>query len=136
MKKKCSLMMVVVLGAVLLTAGMAAAVKYPNLVGTWSGTVYFAGWDESGGFFNAPFVFSYNIQSEDLATGNVYGLQNGSYPFTGHVSTNKTLTLVEYGASGNYRILTAKVTGTKMYGTMQHFLPGHIDTGTFTLKKE
>jgi len=136
MKKKYSLMMVVVFAGVLLTTGMAAAAKYPNLVGTWSGPVYFVGWDESGGFFNATFVFSYNIQSEDPATGNFLGLRNGFFPFTGHVSTNKTVTLIEYGASGDYRILTAKVTRTTISGTMQHFLPGHIDTGTFTLKKE
>lgn len=134
MKKQFCVAMVVA-AVVLLTAGMATAKNPINLVGTWSGVVHFAGWN--GSFYYVDFVFSYEIQDQDPATGNFYGLQNGAYPFTGNVATNKVVTIIERGATdGNIRIVTGKVSGNKITGTMQHFLSGQVDTGTFTLYKE
>lgn len=133
MKKQfCVAMMVVAL--VLLTAGMTAAKSPMNLVGTWSGTVNFVGYN--GSFYYTAYVFSYEIQDQDPATGNFYGLESDFYPFTGNVSASKIVTIVEYGAAGDYRIITGKVSGTKMIGTMQHFMPGQVDTGTFTFYKQ
>jgi hypothetical protein len=128
--------MVLALGLVLLTAGMAAAAKYPNLIGTWSGQVDFAGYSDSGGFYYASAPFSFNIQSQDPTTGNFYGLESGYFPFTGNVSTNKIITIIYIDANGGYRFITGKVQGSKISGTMQHFRPGSIDTGKFTLIKE
>jgi hypothetical protein len=136
MKKRLCVAMVV--AVVLLTAGMTAAAKskYPNLIGTWSGTVYFVGWNNSTQFYYDPYVMSFDIQDEDLTTGNFYGIQNGSYPFTGNVATNKIFTIIEYGTAGAYRIITGKVTGKKMTGTMQHFKSDQVDTGTFTFYEQ
>jgi hypothetical protein len=117
-------------------AGVAMAANHPNLIGTWSGVVNFVGWNNSVQFYGVDFVFPFEIQDQDPATGNFYGLRSGSYPITGNVSTNKIVTIVEYGDVGEYRILTGKVSGKKMTGTMQHFLPGQVDTGTFTFYKE
>jgi hypothetical protein len=134
MKKQfCVAMMVVAL--VLLTAGMTMAKSPMYLVGTWGGVVSFAGYN--GSFYYVDFVFSYEIQEQDFDTGNFYGFEfAGSYPFTGNVSTNKVVTIIVYGGAGEYRIITGKVSGKKMTGTMQHFLPGQVDTGTFTFYKE
>jgi len=139
MKKQfCMAMMVVTV--VLLTAAMTTAASHKNLMGTWDAMVNFVGWDSSNPdpdkFYFSPNFFSYEIQDEDLATGNFYGLRNGFYPFTGNVSINKKVTIIEYGADAEYRILTGTVSGKKMTGTMQHFKSGHIDTGTFTFYKE
>ena len=139
MKKQfCMAMMVV--AVVLLTAGMTAAANHKNLIGTWSGTVNFVGWNSTNPdpdkFYYAAYVFTYEIQDEDLATGNFYGLEIDYYPFTGNVATDKTVTIIQWGAAGDYRILTGKVSGKKMSGTMQHFKPGQVDTGTFTFYKE
>ena len=130
--------MVVVAAVVLLTAGMTAAAnsKYPNLIGTWSGTVNFVGWNSSSQFYYVPYVRSYEIQDQDLTTGNFYGLAIDYYPFTGNVATNKIVTIIEYGDAGDYRIITGKVTGNKMTGTMQHFKSDQVDTGTFTFTKQ
>jgi hypothetical protein len=139
MKKHfCVAMMVFAL--VLSTAGMTTAANYKNMVGTWKGTVYFVGWNsshpENGGFYNAVYEFTYEILSEDFTTGNFYGLRGDDYPFTGNVATNKKITIIEYGAAGEYRILTGTVSGKKMSGTMQHFKSDQVDTGTFTFYKE
>ena len=136
MKKHfCVAMMVV--AVVLSTAGMAAAANHKNMVGTWSGIVNFVGWNSEGGFYYTNNVlFIYLIQNEDFTTGNFYGLEADYYHFTGNVATNKRVTIIEYGDAGEYRILTATVSGKKMSGTMQHFKPGQIDTGTFTFYKE
>ena len=135
MKKHfCVAIMVVVV--VLLTAGMTTAANHKNMVGTWRGTVNFVGWNDSTGFYDTFYVFTYEILSEDFTTGNFYGLQNGVNPFTGNVATNKTVTIIEYGGAGEYRILTGKVSGKKMSGTMQHFMSDQVDTGTFTFYKE
>jgi hypothetical protein len=139
MKKQfCVAMMVVAAAVVLLTAGMTMAANHPNLIGTWSGVVNFVGWNSSANpqFYYVDFVFSYEIQDQDPVTGDFYGMQNGSYPFTGNVATNKVVTILEYGADGNTRIVTGKVSGKKITGTMQHFLPGQVDTGTFTFYKQ
>ena len=135
MKKHLCVAVMVVVAVVLLTVGMTRAANHPNLVGTWSGVVNFVGWNTTE-FYYVDFVFTYEIQDEDLATGNFYGLQNGFYPFTGNVATNKVVTIIEYGADGNYRILTGKVSGKKITGTMQHFKSDQVDTGTFTFYKE
>ena len=135
MKKHfCVAMMVLAL--VLSTAGMTAAANNKNMVGTWSGVVNFVTWNSVSGFDYVDFVFTYLIQNEDFTTGNFYGLQNGSYPFTGNVAINKRVTIIEYGNAGEYRILTGTVSGRKMSGTMQHFKPGQVDTGTFTFYKQ
>ena len=131
----------IVVAVVLLTAGMTTAANHKNMVGTWSGRVDFVGWNGSiqppeDQFYYDWFTFTYEILSEDFTTGNFYGLQNGFYPFTGNVATNKRVTIIEYGADGEYRILTGTVSGKKMSGTMQHFKPGQIDTGTFTFYKD
>jgi hypothetical protein len=136
MKKQYCVAMMVVAAVVLLTAGMTTAANHPNLIGTWSGTVNFVGWNSSSLFYYTANVFSYEIQNQDLATGNFYGIEFGIYPFTGNVATNKIVTIVEYGADGDYRILTGKVSGNKMSGTMQHFKSDQVDTGTFTLYKQ
>jgi len=137
MKKQfCVAMMVVVV--VLLAAGMTTAASHKNMVGTWSGTVYFVGWNSTAPepFYYVPYVFTYEILSEDFTTGNFYGQLDGYYPFTGNVATNKRFTIIEYGAAGEYRILTGKVSGKKMSGTMQHFMSEQVDTGTFTFYKQ
>ncbi len=139
MKKQfCVTMMV--LAVVLSTAGMTTAASHKNMVGIWEGTVYFVGWNglypEGEQFYYVPYVFTYEILSEDFATGNFYGLQTGFYPFTGNVATNKRVTIIVYEADGEYRILTGTVSGKKMSGTMQHFKFDQVDTGTFTLYKE
>jgi hypothetical protein len=136
MKKQFCMAMMVVVAVVLLTAGMTAAANHKNLIGTWSGTVNFVGWNSSDGFYYAAYVFTYDIQDEDLATGNFYGLEIDQYPFTGNVATDKTVTIIQWGAAGDYRILTGKVSGKKMSGTMQHFKPDQVDTGTFTFYKQ
>ncbi len=137
MKKQfCVAMMVV--AVVLLTAGMTTAANHTNLIGTWSGTVNFVGWNSTANphFYYAAYVFTYEIQDEELATGNFYGLESDYYPFTGNVATNKTVTIIQYGTAGDYRILTGKVTGKKMTGTMQHFKSDQVDTGPFTFYKQ
>ena len=139
MKKQfCVAMMV--LAVVLLTAGTTMAANHKNMVGTWSGTVNFVGYNssypEQDQFYYVPFIFTYEILSEDFTTGNFYGLQNGFYPFTGNVATNKRITIIEYGADGEYRILNATVSGRKMSGTMQHFKSDQVDTGAFTFYKQ
>jgi hypothetical protein len=134
MKKQFCVAMVV--AVVLLTAGMSTAANHKNLIGTWSGTVNFVGWNSSSDFYYAAYVFTYEIQDEDLATGNFYGLEIGAYPFTGNVDTNKKVTIIQYGAAGDYRIITGKVSGKKMSGTMQHFKSDQVDTGTFTFYKQ
>ncbi|MGZ3534311.1 MAG: hypothetical protein ACXU9K_03720 [Thermodesulfobacteriota bacterium] len=137
MKKQfCVAMMVV--AAVSLTAGVTTAKSPMNLVGNWNGTVNFVGWNSSANpqFYYVDFLFPFEIQSQDPATGNFYGLESGFYPFTGNISTNKIVTIIEYGANGDYRIITGKVTGKKMTGTMQHFKSDQVDTGTFTFYKE
>jgi hypothetical protein len=135
MKKHfCVAMMVLAL--VLSTAGMTAAANHRNMVGTWSGVVNFVTWNSVSGFDYVDFVFTYLIQNEDFTTGNFYGVQNGFYPFAGNVATNKRVTIIEYEADGEYRILNGTVSGKKMSGTMQHFKPGQVDTGTFTFYKE
>ena len=141
MKKQFCMAMMVVVAVVLLTAGMTAAANHKNLIGTWSGTVNFVGWNGSypvvpDQFYYAAYVFTYEIQNEDLATGNFYGLEIDSYPFTGNVATNKTVTIIQYGDAGDYRILTGTVSGKKMSGTMQHFKSDQVDTGTFTFYKQ
>ena len=131
----CVAMMV--LAVVLLTAGMTAAANHKNMVGTWSGIVNFVSWSSEGGFYYTNNVlFIYLIQNEDFTTGNFYGLEADYYHFTGNVATNKRVTIIEYEGPGEYRILTGTVSGKKMSGTMQHFKPGQIDTGTFTFYKE
>jgi hypothetical protein len=135
MKKQfCVAMMVV--AVVVLTAGMTTAANHKNLIGTWSGAVNFVGWNSSSQFYYTAYVFSYEIQDEELATGNFYGLESGFYPFTGNVTIDKKVTIIEYGAAGDYRILTGKVSGNKMSGTMQHFLSDQVDTGSFTFYKQ
>jgi hypothetical protein len=136
MKKQFYMAMMTVVAVVLLTAGMTAAANHKNLIGTWRGAVYFAGWNSLEGFYYVDFVFTYEIQDEDLATGNFFGIQNGVNQFTGNVATNKRVTIIEYGAAGEYRILTATVSGRKMTGTMQHFKSDQVDTGTFTFYKQ
>jgi hypothetical protein len=79
---------------------------------------------------------SFEIQDEDPATGNFYGLLVGFYPLTGNVSTNKIVTIIWYGAAGDYTILTGKVSGNKMTGTTQHFKSDQVDTGTFIFYKQ
>jgi hypothetical protein len=136
MKKRLFVAMVV--AVLLLTAGMTAAAtsKYPNLVGTWSGTVHFVGWNDASQFYSVSGGMSYAIQGQDSATGNFHGLLSDYYPFTGNVATNKNLTIIVYGNAGEFRIITGKVTGNKMTGTMQHFKSDQVDTGTFTFFKQ
>jgi hypothetical protein len=137
MKKQfCVAMMV--LAVVLSTAGMTSGADHKNMVGTWKGTVYFVGWNSNPSiqFYNDAYEFTYEIQSEDFTSGNFYGIQNGVNQFTGNVATDKRVTIIEYGNPGEYRILTATVSGKKMSGTMQHFKSDQVDTGTFTLYKE
>ena len=143
-KQFCVAMMV--LAVVLLMAGMTTAANHKNMVGTWSGIVNFVGWNssypEDEGFYYDEYVFTYEILSEDFPTGNFYGLETGYYPFTGNVATNKRVTIIVYEDAGEFRILTGTVSGKKMYGTMQHYIPAtvdtpaQVDTGTFTLYKE
>jgi len=136
MKKRLFVAMVV--AVLLLTAGMSADAKskYPNLVGTWSGTVNFVGWNSTSEFYYVPHVLSLEIQNQDQNTGNFYGVRFGPYPFTGNVATSKIVTIIEYGNAGEFRIITGKVTGNKMTGTMQHFKSDQVDTGTFTFSKQ
>ena len=137
MKKQfCVAMMV--LAVVLLTVGMTTAANHKNMVGTWEGTVYFVGWNSSvpEPYYYVPHVFTYEILSEDFATGNFYGLEVGFYSFTGNVATNKRVTIIVYEGTGEYRILTGTVSGRKMSGTIQHFKSDQVDTGTFTLYKQ
>ena len=137
MKKQfCVAMMVLVV--VLSTAGMTTAASHKNMVGTWSGVIHFVGWNSLAPepFYYVAFEFTYLIENEDFTTGNFYGVQNGVNQFTGNVATNKRVTIVEYGNPGVYRILTATVSGKKMSGTMQHFKPDQVDTGTLTLYKQ
>ena len=137
MKKQfCVALMALVV--ILSTAGMTTAASHKNMVGTWKGTVYFVGWNSSAPepFYYVPYVFTYEILSEDFTTGNFYGQRNEYYPFTGNVATNKRITIIEYGDAGEYRILTATVSGKKVSGTTQHFKPDQVDTGTFTFYKQ
>ena len=137
MKKQfCMAMMVLTL--VLLTAGMTVAANHKNMVGTWSGIVNFVGWNSSAlePFYYVPYVFSYEILNEDFTTGNFFGQRDDYYPFTGNVATNKRVTIIEYGADGEYRVITATVSGRKMTGTMQHFKSDQVDTGAFTFYKQ
>jgi len=125
------------LAVVLLAAGMTAAANHKNMVGTWSGIANFVTWNSEGGFYYTNNVlFTFLIQNEDFTTGNFYGLEADAYPFTGNVATNKRVTIIEYEGAGEYRILTGTVSGKKMTGTMQHFKPTQVDTGTFTFYKE
>jgi hypothetical protein len=135
MKKQFCIAFVVVV--LLLTAGITSAAKFPDLVGSWSGTVNFVGWNSAADpqFYYAPYVFTYEIENQDPATGNFYGHELGR-PFTGNVSTNKVVTIIEYETAGEYRVITGKVTGKKIKGTMQHFMPNQVDTGTFILEKQ
>jgi len=132
------LCMALVVAAVLLTAGMTSAANFPNLVGSWNGTVNYVGWNSTAdpNFYYVSYLFPIEIQSQDPATGNFYGLELNYYPFTGNVSTKKVVTIIVYGAAGEYRIITGKVTGKKITGTMQHFKSDQVDTGTFTLEKQ
>ncbi len=136
--KRCLGVAMVVALVVVLTAGVAAAAgSHPNLAGNWTGTGNFVGWN--GGFYTITIGWNFDIQNEDTTTGNFYGLENGDRPFTGNVATNKVVTIIQYDGSGNHHIFTGKVTGKKMMGTVQHFLPGspgQIDTGTLTLIKQ
>ena len=127
-----------VLVVILSTAGMTTAASHRNMVGTWSGIVNFVGWNSAAPepFYYVPHVFTYEILNEDFTTGNFYGQRDDYYPFTGNVATNKRVTIIEYGAAGEYRILTGTVSGKKMSGTMQHFKSDQVDTGTFTFYKE
>ncbi len=135
MKKQFCVAMMVMAAVVLLAVSISTAKSPMNLVGTWTGVVSFAGWN--GSFYYVDFEFSYEIQNQDPTTGNFYGLEfAGPYPCTGNISTNKVVSIIVYGAAGEYRIVTGKVSGKKMTGTMQHFTPTQVDTGTFTFYKE
>jgi len=135
MKKILSMILVFVVSLSL--AGVAMAANHADLIGTWSGTVHFVIWNVSTQFSYTDLVFTYEIQDEDPATGNFYGLETpGGYPFTGNVATNKIVTIIEWFTSGEFRIFTGKVTGKTISGTVQHFHPNQIDTGTFTLSKQ
>ena len=114
--KKQFCIAIVIVAVLLLTAGMTSAAKFPDLVGNWSGRADFAGWNSTAdpNFYYAAYEWTFEIQSQDPATGNFYGLRLDYYPFTGNVSTNKVVTIIEYGADGEYRILTGKVTGKKI----------------------
>jgi len=134
-KQFCVAMLVLI--ALLSPAGLAMAANHKNMVGTWSGIANFVTWNSEGGFYYTNNVlFTFLIQNEDFTTGNFYGLEADAYPFTGNVATNKRVTIIEYEGAGEYRILTGTVSGKKISGTMQHFKPGQIDTGTFTFYKE
>jgi hypothetical protein len=134
-KQFCVAMLVLI--ALLSTAGLTMAANHKNMVGTWSGIANFVTWNSEGGFYYTNNVlFTFLIQNEDFTTGNFYGLEADAYPFTGNVATNKRVTIIEYEGAGEYRILTGTVSGKKISGTMQHFKPGQIDTGTFTFYKE
>jgi hypothetical protein len=125
-----------ILALVLGLAGASLAGGPPNVVGTWSGSINFAIWDQTGGFANDHYWFSFEIQNQDPISGNFHGLQN-TRPFTGNVSKNKVVTLIQRSNSGDdFAILTGKLSGKTITGTMQHWTPTHIDTGTFTLTKE
>ncbi len=136
--KRCLGVAMVVVAVVLLTGGVAAAKSPPNLVGDWVGTASFVGWN--GSFYYVLGGWGFDIQNQDPVTGDFYGIEHYTHiPITGNVATNKVVTIITYGGSGNCHIFTGKVTGTKMIGTMQHFLPGspgQIDTGTLTLIKQ
>jgi hypothetical protein len=135
--KKQFCIAIVIVAVLLLTAGMTSAAKLPNLVGTWSGGIHFVGWNSAADpqFYYASYAFTYEIENQDPATGNFYGHESG-YPFTGNVSTNKVVTIIEYETAGEYRIITGKVSGKKITGTMQHWKPDQVDTGTFVLEKQ
>ena len=137
MKKILLLMLAIVVS--LSFTGVAMAANPPNLIGTWSGTVHFVIWNNiSSQFSYTDLVFTYEIQDQDPDTGNFYGLDNSlpPFPFTGNVATNKIVTIIEYFTAGEFRIFTGKVTGKKISGTVQHFHPDQIDTGTFILYKQ
>ena len=144
--KKHFCLATMVLAVVLSTAGMTAAANHKNMVGTWKGTVSFVGWNssypENEGFYYDEYVFTYEIMSEDFATGNFYGLETNYYHFTGNVATNKRVSIIVYEDAGEYRILTGTVSGKKMSGTMQHYKPANVDTpaqvdtGAFTFYKQ
>ncbi len=136
--KKIRLPMLVIVVSLSL-AGVAMAANPPKLIGTWSGTVHFVIWNNiSSQFSYTDLVFTYEIQDQDPATGNFYGLDDSvpTYPFTGNVATNKIVTIIEYFTAGEFRIFTGKVTGKKISGTVQHFHPDQIDTGTFIFYKQ
>jgi hypothetical protein len=136
--KKQFCIAIVMVTVLLLTAGMTSAASFPNLVGNWSGRADFVGWNSIAvpNFYYAAYEWTFEIQNQDSATGNFYGLRLDFYPFTGNVSTKKIVTIIEYGAAGEYRILTGKVTGKKIIGTMQHFKSDQVDTGTFVLEAQ
>jgi hypothetical protein len=131
MSKKLWTAAILALGLVLVMAGMAAAAKYQNLTGTWSGNLWAVYWNNGTyDYYQAPdLVLVVTNQDEN---GTFYGTFDGD-PLTGSIATNKAFTACVYVGSGRYGIINGKLTGKKIQGTFNDFTNSFIQTLKFEL---
>ncbi|GLI34315.1 hypothetical protein [Desulforhabdus amnigena] len=130
MSKRLGTAMVLFSALMLLTSGMAVGATYPVIKGKWNVSINCVTWDESTDQFSTgAYIGTLNISYQDPKTGNFYG-RFESYPLTGNVSTDGTLTAILRGAYDcDFTIFTCKVTGNKkILGTWNHYKGDHIDT--------
>jgi len=137
MNKRLWKLMILALGTVLLTSGLAGAAKYPNLAGTnWAGTAISVYWD--GSYHNETVPVSLAVAGQDT-NGMFYGTltYNGfEDKMTGSIATNKTMTITIYAESGAVGILTGKLSGKTITGTENFFTNSAIYAVKITMKKQ
>ncbi len=130
MNKRLWATVILVLGLVLLIAGMAAAAKYQNLTGTWSGPLWAVYWNNGAyNYYQGPDL-PLVVTNQD-ANGMFYGTLDGD-PLTGSIATNKAITATVY-SGGRYAIINAKLTGKKITGTYTDYDTNWIQTYKFEL---
>jgi hypothetical protein len=132
MKKRLCVAMVVV-ALVLLTVGMAAAAKYQNLTGTWSGNLWAVYWN-NGSYNRYQGTDLVLVVTDQDENGTFYGTFDGD-PLTGSIATNKTITACVY-SGGRYGIINGKLKGKKLIGTFTDFETNWIQTMKFELLRQ
>jgi len=137
MNKRLWMVMILALGLVLLTAGMAgAAAKFQDLTGTWTGTANTAYWE--GGNYNFESVGVTLVVSQQDANGMFYGTftyDTSEDIMTGSIATNKIITIASW-ISGGHGTFTGKLTGKTITGTVNFFYDAYIATETVKLTKQ
>ena len=124
--------------SVLLTANITTAANHKNMVGTWSGIVNFVSWNSEGGFYytnNVLFIYlKFRTRTLLPVIFMVLKLTTITLPAVSLRTKESPSLCTRMLVSIEFSPRT--VSGKKMSGTMQHFKPGQVDTGTFTFYKE
>ncbi len=138
MKRVCIGLMVLALALRFAGTPVAAAAKYQNLMGTWSGTANVAWVNGAASNFENVGV-TMEITNQD-ANGMFYGSftygLGSAQPITGSISTNKVITACEYMGIGAYQLFNCKLAGNKITGTFITFSGTYINTSSMQLIKQ